>query len=338
MEAPLWCGAQRALLGCVAVTVMLGCGSQASPQLAVRESIYGGEIVAACSWPNVVSLGGVCTGAFVSPHMLVYAAHCGSNFDQVHVDGRTIELARCDVFGDYGFGSATDVAFCVPRSPVDTFLPIAQGCERDGVMVGTPVTLVGFGEDGTSSAVGTKRAAIGEVLEMGVELTIGSPNPEGGPAPCPGDSGGPAIIEGPDGYRLLGISSSRLATTCDGSSGFYVDLAPWVPWLEETAGSDISPCFGADGEWEPNAGCVRSALGAGAASADGHCPGSDVQGPGEACGLPFNPPPKERGCSVGNGRIRSISSRSVASTPLAWVLVALLMQLRRVKLSRGHAL
>ena len=64
--------------------------------------IYGGTDVASCGWPTAVNLGGSCTGTLVHEDVVIYAAHCGTNFDYVRFgenafggNGRWVQTEFC---------------------------------------------------------------------------------------------------------------------------------------------------------------------------------------------------------------------------------------------------
>ncbi len=93
-------------------------------------------------------------------------------------------------------------------------VPPLMGCEVDALQPGAEVTIVGYGATQANlgefgwedvEGVGTKRLTIQTLEQVFLEtlFLLG-----GGSSACPGDSGGPAVIQLEDGsWRVLGAGS-----------------------------------------------------------------------------------------------------------------------------------
>jgi MYXO-CTERM domain-containing protein len=120
--------------------------------------------------------------------------------------------------------------------------------------------VVGFGNNTVGGGSGTKRWAL-TTLEA-VNFPGNTTNLGGGddPSVCPGDSGGPAFIIGPDGiWRVFGIASTvNLGPNGEDCGGLATHsiVAGAVPWIEESSGFDITPCHDVDGSWNPGPECT----------------------------------------------------------------------------------
>ncbi len=260
--------------------------------------IVGGSVVAECGWPNVVALGGACTGTLVHPRVVVYAAHCGGGsevaFAENAIDGpiRTAATTFCKQFPREDGQLGRDFAFCVLEEP-QLGLPIVpplMGCEVAQLTEGAEVVVVGFGldEDGMG---GIKRELTTTFHRIeNDEAFIGG----GGKDACSGDSGGPAFLRvpdpggGPDTWRLFGIVSHGDLECLEGT--WYGLMHVGMEWFESESGFDLTPCTDADGTWNPGPRCTDFPVEL--ADADGRwpegCHTSSLAGPGQTCGEPFD--------------------------------------------------
>lgn len=253
------------------------CGHAREHASVATEAIKGGEIVHPGAWPNVVWLSNGCAATLVHESVVVYAAHCGTKHDEIWLGedfgarldqdagevtfdprrGRRIAVAQCRAHEDAEIGGGADIAYCTLRQPVHDvpIAPPAVGCERVQVEAGSAAVLVGYGLDqATGGSFGIKRAVSAEVDELGNEIVIG----DGDRGTCRGDSGGPAFMRVPSrrgshvlDWRLIGVMSSGILLSGDRDqcgTGWYTDIAKYVPWIEETANVDVTPCSTADGD------------------------------------------------------------------------------------------
>jgi hypothetical protein len=265
----------------------VGCSGHADELGESQAPLLQGEPVARGAFPNVVWLDSGCTGTLVHPRIVAYAAHCGldqraAGFGEEWfgnpADGRpssrggvrSVPILGCQGHPDGGVQTGSDLAFCVLAEPVldVPYAPIIGGCELAAVKPGTELTLVGYGAPEPGAAIGVKRRLTAELLAVDDtrrELVIGG----GGVGTCAADSGGPAFVAlGPESsggataWRLLGVlSSGDAGSDCRPSVSYYTELSPFVAWLEQTSGVDLSPCF--DGStWAPTPDCRDPALSA----------------------------------------------------------------------------
>lgn len=272
----------RVLVWLVAAAAWAGVGS-----VPARAASALAEAPATCSWPTAVALrdayGRVfCSGTLVHAQLVLIAAHCLDH--QVTEDvvfgedarqpRRVVAVDSCRAHPDYDGSSEPlgyDVGYCRLGESVDDvpIIPPAVGCEAAQLFEGDRVASVGFGatsarlgDDGAWQAVrgiGLKRVATLEVeSDDGREFTtLGR-----GQGPCPGDSGGPSFARMHDGsWRVVGLSSrlhpdSPLDEASDcGYGAVHTRLDAVVPWIEDDAGLDITPCHDGDGLWAPTHAC-----------------------------------------------------------------------------------
>lgn len=256
-------------------------------------AIIGGDASGPCEWPSVVALttGGVCTATLVHPRVIVYAAHCGTLHTHAlfgeHIDApaRTVPLLRCERYSDLFAVSSMDYAYCELAEPVEdvAITPILFGCDEALIEVGTPVTIVGFGDSsvGEPELIGRKHAADTQIVGYLSTIGIGGM----GVGAESGDSGGPALVQVADGsWRVLGIVSGGGG---DGATVQYVPAPKTVAWIEQRSGIDITPCHASDGSWAPTPACEGMFVSADpGASWTAGCPGPSAP-PSQDCGPPW---------------------------------------------------
>jgi len=275
------------------------------------QGIYGGAPVDACGWPSAVFVGG-CTGSLVHPKMVVLAAHCvaygsptevafGENFSS---PARTVPLDGCLAHPQWGQGmpgdGQHDIAICELAEPVVDvpIVPIAMGCETEMLDTGVPATLVGFGEADDGLGMGPKREVATEIQQVGTDaIWVG----DGVHSACYGDSGGPAYVMLPDGsWRVFGATSGASMLGDCPQTGVWTLIHPYVPWIEQMSGLDVTPCHDATGEWNPTAECTSFPMqpGAGGSEWAQGCAG-EASGPSASCGPAFDEGSADTGESTG---------------------------------------
>ncbi len=233
-------------------------------------AIHGGQPAAPCELPGVVAISAdqFCTGVLITPDVVVFAAHCGHPTEIVFGEdvfnrGMRIPTSYCEtnplVDGEPG---GSDFAYCRLEPPgagdqIPVPTPVLRGCEVGLVDVGTEVVMAGFGHT-EASGPGTKHhvtAQISEIWDSGL-LFVGTETV----GTCGGDSGGPLLVELPDGsWRAAGIlTGGRDILTDDecGATSAYILLDRIIPVLESISNVDMSPCHDETGTWQPSPRCL----------------------------------------------------------------------------------
>jgi len=230
--------------------------------------ISGGNVAGECQFPGVVAFRAgetSCSGSIIHPRVMVTAAHCIEGGVPARIrfgesysgDERRSDIERCEPHPDYAASqsAADDIGYCVLVEPATELapIPLLAGCETEHLQVGTIAAIVGFGVPEDGGSFGRKRYAFTTVaseLHADGTIEIGDDGANG----CIGDSGGPALVQLPDGtWRVAGVFSR--GPLCGGGPNTFRVPGDRLAWIEERSGFDVTPCFDADGSWSASPDC-----------------------------------------------------------------------------------
>ncbi|HWB73475.1 MAG TPA: trypsin-like serine protease [Nannocystaceae bacterium] len=265
------------------------------------DRIVGGTDVAVCDFPASVFIGSWggfhCTASLVHPRVIITAAHCIGGIEMIGFGedvwspAITVATESCAAHPDYDYyGIDLGVCTLAEDAPAVAMVPALMGCEADELTPGHEIVLAGFGQDDEASGGGggVKRTTTNTVdaisLEYNEAYLLGNYS-----GSCYGDSGGPAYVQLADGsWRVFAAVSGPHPNApplgC-GYGGTYELIWPKMDWIEEWSGYDVTPCFDADGTWNPDERCTEFPLVLdGGGSWNATCGPAMVSGPSNTCG------------------------------------------------------
>jgi trypsin len=219
---------------------------------------------------GMMSAGGaICTATLIGCETVLTAAHClcPDGFDQAYATCNAALYDPEDVilfFQHAGFRFARsividrrfdftrggDVAIVKLSEPVTGIAPRALNDDRRP-REGTEATIVGFGRTGESGfvppGVGLKRIAFVETSgcpqSVRADAHVCNAVAAGAPAACPGDSGGPLLVDFGAGPLISGVQSG--INGFGGSvcippfTGFSTDVFQHRSFIQDEAGADL---------------------------------------------------------------------------------------------------
>lgn len=258
------------------------------------ETIAGGDEAAVCGWPTSVRVGG-CSGTLIDPQVVLSAAHCGAGHTQVIVgdnetDGSAHAVDQCWQNPDWRGAAGDDFTVCrlvdpIPDVPI---VPIMMGCELQMLGPDVAITSVAWG-NAPDGPAGVKRVLEQSIIGVDFEDNEVGATADSDGVLCGGDSGSGSFVRGLDGsWRMFAVNVAVSGNPCVEGSSVMGLVSGVVPWIEMQTGMDVTPCYDADGNWDPDDRCggvpLDPSMGGGA------WPGCDfgaLSGPLSTCGVPY---------------------------------------------------
>jgi hypothetical protein len=196
-------------------------------------------------------------GVLISPRWILTAAHMVKALEEmkplprITIGARAYEIQSLHSHPDFRKGNpASDIGVIYLKRAVDEEIePVPLYREKDEG--GKTVIIVGHGYTGKIGEKPLpkekwdrkKRAAINTIERisprtLGLRIKVPDEASDLQGAAAPGDSGGPALVETPDGVRVIGIGTATDDSNANGIVGdpgdweIYVRVSFFVPWIE----------------------------------------------------------------------------------------------------------
>lgn len=189
-----------------------------------------------------------CTGTLISPTHVLTAAHClpgvGNGQATFVVNGQTYQSSKVTIHPDYNdnnFGRGDDIAIITLSRPVTGVTPME--INRTTPQIGTMLTLVGFGEGGTSTGgfdPNDDGKQVGQTRLEGVtaEHITWNFDSHNEANTAPGDSGGPAFINVGGKQVIAGVTSGGTGDAHQlGDESFDTRVDVHAAWIDSIVGN-----------------------------------------------------------------------------------------------------
>jgi MYXO-CTERM domain-containing protein len=189
-----------------------------------------------------------CSGTLVAPDQVVTAAHCLTDVagydptayevitgvDYYDFSGDIYEVESVDInaaFSPSCKWCGHDIGVVWLEKPVEGIVPLGVSAGEFDVSVGDRLTYVGYGKtSATGSAEPRRRKMVLPTTHITSQLLYAE-DPDGEKSVCFGDSGGAAIVQDAEGYRLAGVISYVEVDDCSGENA-STRISAQADWLD----------------------------------------------------------------------------------------------------------